>query len=151
MRSVERTFCGCSPLRFNVHSATISLVANNSPDEKPLETGAFVAHATRGVIRDRSARRKTMFVLLALTLFLVIAGSTFLSSLVNPREHLVTALLFWSGCVWLTITILLLALFDLTAVRRQGRRAERELQQSYSSAVGESDKLPHDQQSHDHQ
>ena len=73
-------------------------------------------------------------------LFLLVAGSTFLSSMLNPRQHLVLALIFWIACVWFTITALLLALFDLAAVRREARREQRELKRSYASVIESDDK-----------
>src|SRR4051794_39837188 len=91
-------------LRSERRSATMAAVANNSADEKPLETGSFVVHATRGVIRDQPMRRKIMCGLLLVALLLLRCGSTFLSSFVNPREHLVFSLIFWIACVWFTIT-----------------------------------------------
>ena len=105
-------------------------MAENSPEQKPLRTVPFVIHATRGVIRDQTTRRKTMFVLLVIAMLLVFAGSTFLAPYLNPREHLGWALLFWLACVWLTLTALLLALFDLLALRIAGRAAERQLRET---------------------
>src|SRR4051812_228171 len=96
-------------------------------DEKPLQTTSFVIHATRGVVRDQSVRRKVMFYLMIVALLLVFAGSTFLSGLLNPREHLVRALIYWFACIWLTLTALLLAAFDLLKVRADARREERRL------------------------
>jgi hypothetical protein len=104
-------------------------VTNNSDDEKPLRTFSFVVHASRGVIRDQKTRRKMMVVLLALALLLLILGGTFLAPLLNPREHLGWSLLFWLVCIWLTLTAMLLAVFDLLMVRLEARRAERALRE----------------------
>ncbi len=109
-------------------------MANKGPEEKDLQYGSFVVHATRGVIREQSVRRKVMFALLILAMLLLFSGSTFLAPMLNPKEHLVAALVFWSACVWLTLTALLLALFDLVAVRRTARREELKLRQQYSEA-----------------
>ena len=98
------------------------------PDEKPLRSIPFVIHATRGVIRDQSVRRKAMFALLLSALLLLVLGSTFLAPFLNPREHLGWALFFWITCVWLTLTALLLAIFDLLMVRMAARAEERLLQ-----------------------
>lgn len=106
-------------------------MAENRPDENPLRSASFAVHATRGLIRDQAARRKTMVVLLALALLLLLAGLTFLAPILNPREHLGWAITFWIVCIWLTLTALLLALFDLLMVRRAGRTAQRELRQGY--------------------
>ena len=97
----------------------------DEPPEKTLRTASFVVHATRGVIRDQTARRKTMFVLLVVALVLLFAGSTLLHSILNPHAHLVWFILYWLVCGWLTVTAMLLALFDLLVVRAQARKAER--------------------------
>jgi hypothetical protein len=111
-------------------------VAENGPAEKPLRAASFAVHATRGVIRDQTTRRKTMFFLLVTALVLLCLGSTFLAPLLNPREHLGWALTFWIVCVWLTLTALLLALFDLLTLRAAARAAEHELRRSYTAAKG---------------
>jgi hypothetical protein len=108
-------------------------VAENAPEEKPLEPVSFIVHATRGVIRDQSTRRKTMSVMLVIALVLLAAGSTFLAPVLNPREHLGWALFFWITCVWLTLTSLLLALFDLLMLRVTARAAERKLREEYAA------------------
>jgi biotin transporter BioY len=104
------------------------------PDEKHLRTTSFVAHATRGVIRDQNTRRKAMMLLLAGALLLLISGFTFLQSALNPREHPWRVIFFWIACIWLTFTALLLALFDLLVLRSQARRAERELREKLEAA-----------------
>ncbi len=101
----------------------------NLPDEKRLRTTSFVVHATRGVIRGQSTRRKAMLLLLALALLLLIAGFTFLQPALNPQEHPWRVILFWIVCIWLTFTAMLLALFDLLVLRLEARRAERALRE----------------------
>jgi len=99
----------------------------DSPDEKSLRATSFVVHATRGLIRDQAMRRKTMFVLLIVALVLLFAGSTFLQPFINPREHPVWFILYWFVCAWLTLTAMLLALFDMLVVRAQARKAAKTL------------------------
>jgi protein-S-isoprenylcysteine O-methyltransferase Ste14 len=105
-------------------------VSQTSPDEKPLQTTSFVIHATRGVIRDPGTRRKTMLIVLVVALVLLFSGSTFLQSILNPREHPGWFIFYWIVCAWLTLTAILLAIFDLLMVRLEGRRAERALRES---------------------
>ena len=100
-------------------------MAQDPPDEKPLKAAAFAIHATRGVIRDQTVRRKAMFFLMLAALLFLFAGSTFLASFLNPREHLGWALFFWITCIWLTLTALLLALYDLLMVRLAARAEQR--------------------------
>lgn len=90
-----------------------------------MRTASFVVHATRGVIRDQTTRRKTMFVLLVGALVLLFGGSTFLSPILNPREHPGWFIFYWFVCGWLTVTAMLLALFDLLIVRAQARKGAR--------------------------
>jgi len=100
------------------------------PEEKQLRAVSFVVHATRGVIRDQKTRRKTMFALIVLALLLLFAGSTFLQAPLNPREHPVGFLLFWIICGWLTLTAVLLALFDVLMVKLESRRERRALREN---------------------
>jgi hypothetical protein len=109
-------------------------IVNDSPEERPLRTASFVVHATRGVIRDQTTRRKTMFVLLVVALVLLFGGSTFLGSILNPHEHPGWFIFYWFVCGWLTLTAMLLALFDLLIVRAQARKAERLLRGEVSDA-----------------
>jgi protein-S-isoprenylcysteine O-methyltransferase Ste14 len=105
-------------------------MANDSPNKRPLRTLSFVIHATRGVIRDPVVRRKTMFVLLVVALVLLVSGATFLQSFIHPREHPFWFIFFWLVCAWVTVTAMLLAIFDLLMLRLVGRRAERRLREN---------------------
>jgi protein-S-isoprenylcysteine O-methyltransferase Ste14 len=100
-------------------------MTNNSPEEKPLRTVSFIVHATRGVIRDHNTRRKTMLMLLVAALVLLFSGSTFFQAALNPRVHPGWFLLFWLTCAWLTLTAMLLAVFDLLIVKFEVRKAQR--------------------------
>ena len=102
-------------------------MTDNSPEEKQLQTASFAIHAARGVIRDPTARRKTMFVLLLTALVLLFCGSTFLQSILSPREHPGWFIFYWVICGWLALTAMLLAIFDLLMVRLEARRARRAL------------------------
>ena len=102
------------------------------PPEKQLSILSFVVHATRGVIRDQNIRRKTMFVVLVVALVLLFSGSTFLQSNLNPHEHPVWVIFYWLICVWLTLTAMLLALFDMRVVRARTRNAGKVLRNRLS-------------------
>jgi hypothetical protein len=108
-------------------------MANDPSNEKPLRTLSFAVHATRGVIRDQIIRRKAMFVLLIVAMVLLFSGSTFLQNRLNPREHPICFILFWLVCAWVTVTAMLLAIFDLLMVRLEARRAERQLRENLNS------------------
>lgn len=99
------------------------------PKQKSFSVPSFAIHSARGVIRDPGTRRKTMFALLFVAVLMVIAGATVLQEFLNPREHAIRFILFWLACAWLTITSLLLALFDVLMARAQARAAQRMLRE----------------------
>lgn len=118
---------GCSCAKSLGRRASVTV---NKPEEKPLRTASFIVHATRGVIRDAKARRRTMLVVLALAMMLLVGGSTFLQAPLSPHDHPFGFLLFWMACGWLTLTALLLAIFDLLVVKLESRRAERTMREN---------------------
>ncbi len=71
-----------------------------------------------------------MFILLLVALALLFSGTTFLQTTLNPREHPIWFILFWIVCGWLTVTALLLAVFDLLIVKLELRRAQRVLRRN---------------------
>ena len=99
------------------------------PPEKRLEVAPFAVHATRGVLRDPSARRKTMALLLAGALVLIALGLFGTKTWLEPHEHPVRFILFWFACGWITLTALLLALLDLLLLRAQARRNRRAMRE----------------------
>lgn len=110
------------------------------PKQKHLSVPSFATHAARGVIRDSGTRRKTMFALLFVAVVMVITGATVLQDFLNPRQHALRFILFWLACAWLTITSLLLALFDALVARSQARAAKQALrEQVLRSAAGSPD------------
>jgi Na+/melibiose symporter-like transporter len=96
---------------------------------KRLRIVSFVLHATRGLIRNQAMRRWVMFFTVLAGMLMLFAGTTFLQPLLSPKEHLGWFILFWIACGWLTITALLLALFDLLMVRMQARSSQPELRE----------------------
>jgi predicted membrane protein len=113
-------------MRWQIQSA----VSNNSPKEKTLRTSSFIIHATRGMVRDQTTRRRIMFILLLVALALLFSGMTFLQTTLNPRARPVWFILFWVVCGWLTLTALLLAVFDLLMVKLESRKEQRLLRQT---------------------
>jgi hypothetical protein len=88
----------------------------------------FILALTVGAIRDPQIRRQFMFYGLIAALVLLFAGSTFLDTPLHRHVWIFAG--FWFACAWLTIAALLLALYDMVAIRaaarRERRRAERE-------------------------
>jgi protein-S-isoprenylcysteine O-methyltransferase Ste14 len=108
---------------------------SRSPKENPFPTTSFVIHSVRGVIRDQSTRRKTMLVLLVIAFVLLFSGSTFLQSALDPHGHRAWFVLFWLVCALLTLTAILLALFDLLMLKSEGRKHERILRENFLDSV----------------
>lgn len=102
------------------------------PPEKRLEVAPFAVHATRGVLRDPKARRKTMALLLAGALVLIILGLLGAKTWLEPHEHSVRFILFWFACGWITLTALLLALLDVLVLRTAARQARKALREEIS-------------------
>jgi protein-S-isoprenylcysteine O-methyltransferase Ste14 len=105
------------------------------PDQKNLRIGSFAAHSARGLLRDRRLRRKTMVAALAVALLLMVCGSSFLQSILDPHEHPVWFILYWFACAWVTVLALLLGIFDLLLTRRDGRAQRQNLQRHFSAAT----------------
>ena len=110
------------------------------PNEKKLRFASFAMHAARGLVRDQNARRKTMFILTIAALLLLFAGSTFLAQLLDPHLRPGWFIFYWLVCAWITITVALLAVFDLLLVRAQGRAEKRSLAQKISTPPDANDR-----------
>ena len=89
----------------------------------------FILALSIGIIRDPRMRRQFMFYGLLVALVLLFLGATFLDA--PLRGHVWVFAGYWFACAWLTIAALLLALYDLVAVRAAARRETRRLEQEY--------------------
>jgi hypothetical protein len=87
---------------------------------RPLQLAVAIA---TGIARSQPQRRRAMFVLTAAALAMVFLGVTMLWS-VFPGHPLFFAI-YWLACAWITVCVLLLAIYDLLMVVRRGRQ-ERE-------------------------
>ncbi len=105
------------------------------PPQKKLRSASFAVHATRGVLRDQTMRRKAMFAITLVAVVLLFCGATFLAPALDPHARPGWFLFYWAVCAWITMTAVLLAIFDLLVVRAQGRAARRTLAQKYAEAA----------------
>ena len=105
------------------------------PPEKRLEVAPFAVHATRGVLRDPRARRKTMALLLAGALVLIALGLFGAKTWLEQHEHPVRFILFWFACGWITLTAVLLALLDLLVLRTAARQARKALREKTAGSA----------------
>ena len=80
---------------------------------------------TRGIIREQRVRRSVIFFVMLGALVMLFIGATFLERWL--REHPVLFVLYWFACAGATLTAMLLALYDLIAVRAANGRERRRL------------------------
>lgn len=64
-----------------------------------------------------------MFLMTIAALLLVSLGATVLWS--SFVEHPLLFALYWLACVWITVCVMLMAIYDLLVVIRAGRAARR--------------------------
>jgi len=74
-------------------------------------------------------RRQVMLYITGAAVIMVFAGSFIPSSW--AREHLILFSIYWLLCAWLTITGILLALFDILLVRAGAKKIKRTLDDEY--------------------
>ncbi|HEY3602085.1 MAG TPA: hypothetical protein VGK72_09025 [Chthoniobacterales bacterium] len=102
------------------------------PEDQPrlrrnLQIASFAIHAARGLVRDQTMRRKAMFWTVMVAVVMLFCGATFLAPLLDSRGHPGWFIFYWLLCAWVTITVVLLAIFDLLMVRGAARAQRREL------------------------
>ena len=127
LRDLTRASATCVEPRSQRPSVVVA--KDDSPEGKPLQTTSFAIHATRGILRDQKTRRRVMVMVLTAALVLMISGVTFLRAALDPHEHPFWFIFFWLVCAWLTITAILLSIFDLLMLTRSARDAQRQLRQ----------------------
>lgn len=79
----------------------------------------------RAILDDRDTRRKWLLGMTAVLVVGFFLGAVPFAAWLEERPWLFIG--FWIACAWLTITVLVLALFDMVLVVREGRRERREL------------------------
>ena len=92
----------------------------------------FMRRGESSVTKTPDAGQCSASLLVALLILFV--GSTMLASILRSAHPAVWFILFWFFCAWLTLTAVLLALFDLLLVRAQARRAKRLLSESIAAS-----------------
>jgi len=97
------------------------------PKQRNLRIASFATHATRGILRDQQTRRKVMFWTMIAAMVMLFCGATFLAPMLDPQLRLGWFIFYWLACAWITVTAILLAIFDLLLVRLQGREEKRAL------------------------
>ncbi|MCB1233020.1 MAG: hypothetical protein KDN19_22435 [Verrucomicrobiae bacterium] len=87
------------------------------------------------VLKERRLRRNALFGLTLLALLLVFGGTVFLGD--GLMKSPIAFLAFWGICFLMVGLVLLLALYDLLAVRKEHRRRVKDLERQLADAAAE--------------
>jgi hypothetical protein len=107
--------------------------------EAVVNNAKFAIQVSKGLIRQRRARRLVMFYSVLVALVLLFAGAV--AQWPEPHEHPLLFVGYWAACAWITLLAVLLALYDLLQVRGEAQRLRRELAQEHFEKVS-SDENP---------
>ncbi len=95
---------------------------------------------TKGVLRDTRTRRNVMLWLMSVALVMLFLGSWLMSD-EWARQHVWLYFIYWALCGWITLTGVLLAVFDILIIRATARamraRLEREIAEIDEKTKGE--------------
>ncbi|CAN5421673.1 hypothetical protein BH20VER3_BH20VER3_05550 [soil metagenome] len=110
------------------------------PQERNLRIASFATHAARGLVRDQAMRRKAMFWTVIVAVVMLFLGATFLAPWLDPKIRPGWFMLYWLACAWVTVTVVLLAIFDFLLVRVQARQEKRRLAREIAEQAEEHDR-----------
>lgn len=82
---------------------------------------------SKGILRDTRLRRNVMLWLMAAALVMLFLGSWLMSD-DWARRHYVLYFLYWAFCLWITLTAVLLAVFDMLIIRATARAMRRQIE-----------------------
>lgn len=85
----------------------------------------WVILISKGILHDRAMRRHVLFWIVVVALSLLGVGAFVLDEWLSGHPFLF--LIYWGACLWFTLALLLLALYDLLALRVEARRERQEL------------------------
>lgn len=88
---------------------------------------------SRALLRDKQVRRRIMFHSSIVTMVLVFSGAFLLSSVL--QESLPLFVGYWALCFGCALFMLLMALYDLLAVRAQHQSEMRALRQRMQDSI----------------
>ena len=83
---------------------------------------------TKGLLRDTRLRRNVMLWVMMAAMAMVFIGSWLMSG-DWARRHVWFLFTYWAVCAWLTITGLLLAVFDILIIRATARAMRRRIEE----------------------
>ena len=83
---------------------------------------------TKGLLRDTRLRRNVMLWLMVAALVMVFFGVWLISDEWR-RKHVGLFFLYWAMCAWLTLTGVLLAVFDMLVIRAAAKAMRRRIEE----------------------
>lgn len=98
----------------------------SQPDSK-VRVLNLILPIVRGILGSMRYRRRVMIGLILAASFMVFAGTLFFQDFLMARPW--WFVLYWLVCAWITLTAVLLALYDMLMVRLAARQARRKLRE----------------------
>lgn len=83
---------------------------------------------TKGLLRDTRLRRNVMLWIMAAALVMLFLGSWLMPD-DWARKHFAIFFLYWAACGWLTLTGVLLAVFDMLVIRAAAKAMRRRIEE----------------------
>jgi hypothetical protein len=83
---------------------------------------------TKGVLRDTRLRRNMMLWLMLAAMVMLFLGSWLMPD-EWARRHVWLYFAYWAACAWLTLTAVLLAVFDMLVIRATARAMRRRIEE----------------------
>lgn len=87
---------------------------------------AAVMAWTRSIASDQAARRRALFGMTLGACILLFLGAVIIAPFLE--QHRWMFIFYWLGIAWLTLTIVLVAVYDVLVVLADGRRARQALE-----------------------
>ena len=112
---------------------------SNQDEQKGGERVALGLAAGWVIIRHRPYRRNLLFVSTLLTLLLVFLGAAPLTETLSKSPFWFA--IYWIACFFMVGFVLLLAVYDLIAIRQEHRERMHKLEQELSDAAEEARQL----------
>ena len=85
---------------------------------------------TRAIAGDQPSRRRALFTLTLAACILLFAGAVPLEKFLDQNVGLFV--IYWLAVAWITLTITLLAAYDVLLVIAAGRQTRRELERDFA-------------------
>jgi hypothetical protein len=83
---------------------------------------------SKGVLRDTRLRRNVMLWVMVAAMVMLFLGAWLMSD-DWARKHVFLYFAYWAACGWLTLTGLLLAMFDMLVIRAAAKAMRRRIEQ----------------------